>query len=204
MRGRPVSVGKVIHTCGTCGESFYEYASRNQRFCSQQCKGAAIRTHGESESRLYVIWKQMKARCVSTNKEIREYYRDRGITVCQEWKSYEAFRDWAMSHGYADNLSLDRKDTDGNYEPDNCRWITHRQQTRNSRKRKNGVTSQYKGVCRSESAWIANVTVNGKTKYLGSFSNEIAAAEAYDDFVYAQDPGIAYLNFPSRKNMEQP
>lgn len=67
----------------------------------------------------------MKPRCLSPNDPHYKWYGGRGIIVCDEWKnSYENFRDWAMSNGYTDDLTIDRIDNDGNYEPSNCQFIT--------------------------------------------------------------------------------
>ena len=91
--------------------------------------------HGGRHTRLYHIWHGMKERCfTSTNKDYPNW-GGRGITVCQEWANdFSAFRDWAMSNGYADNLTIDRINNDGNYEPSNCRWTTQLEQNRNRRK----------------------------------------------------------------------
>lgn len=90
------------------------------------------RVHGEEPQRLYNIWCGMKGRCNNPNAPKYPRYGARGIKVCKEWVSdFTAFRDWALSHGYADNLSIDRIDNDGNYEPGNCRWVTNKQQSRN-------------------------------------------------------------------------
>lgn len=94
-------------------------------------------THGESKTRLYHIWCAMKDRC--TNPHCSNYvrYGGRGITICDEWRNnYEPFRDWAMSHGYRSNLSIDRIDNDKGYCPENCRWATLVEQARNKRPRK--------------------------------------------------------------------
>lgn len=88
--------------------------------------------HGKCKSRLYRIWSCMKRRCNPTNKEKAKWYSGRGIAVCDEWKnSFQAFYDWAIANGYEDNLSIDRIDVDGNYEPSNCRWANVYQQAVN-------------------------------------------------------------------------
>ena len=95
-------------------------------------------THGKSYTRLYNIWSNMKARCCNPNNpDFKRWYGVRGITICDEWKNdFQAFYDWSMSHGYDDSLSIDRIDNDGNYEPDNCRWTTSKEQAHNCRPRR--------------------------------------------------------------------
>lgn len=91
-------------------------------------------THGDTHTRLYSIWKSMKGRCYCVNWKPYKRYGGRGVKVCDDWRnSYEAFKNWAMSHGYADDLELDRIDVNGDYTPENCRWITHHEQTLNRR-----------------------------------------------------------------------
>jgi len=88
--------------------------------------------HGGRKDRLYGIWHNMKQRCFGTTYKDYPQWGGRGITVCDEWKDdYSAFKEWALSHGYADGLSLDRIDVNGNYEPGNCRWADWHTQAKN-------------------------------------------------------------------------
>lgn len=90
-------------------------------------------THGGSHTRVYRIWQAMRDRTGNPKASRYAYYGGRGISVCREWQQFEPFREWALSNGYAANLSIDRIDNDGNYEPYNCRWATQQTQVRNRR-----------------------------------------------------------------------
>lgn len=86
--------------------------------------------------RLHNIYYKMRQRCNNPNNIDYKNYGGRGITYCEEWEETQNFIDWALSHGYTDELTLDRIDVNGNYCPENCRWITIEQQQRNRRNNK--------------------------------------------------------------------
>jgi len=93
--------------------------------------------HGEAKNRtrLYNIWADMACRCRDFNTPYYKYYGERGIKVCKEWKDdYITFKKWALANGYKNHLTIDRIDNDGNYEPDNCQWITNAENIRKSQK----------------------------------------------------------------------
>ena len=92
----------------------------------------ANHSHKMSGTRLYNIWVGIKGRCNNYNDARYDRYGGRGISVCEEWdKSFQSFYDWAISNGYSDNLTIDRIDNDGNYEPANCKWSTNKEQCNN-------------------------------------------------------------------------
>lgn len=109
-------------------------------------------THKESRSRLYRVWIGMKGRCNNCKNKAYSYYGGRGIKVCQDWnESYALFRDWALANGYQENLTIDRIDVNGNYCPENCRWVSMKVQMNNTRANR-------------------RITLNGETKTMAEWS----------------------------------
>lgn len=93
--------------------------------CKPRTIGRSRSTHGETKTRLFRIWAAMKNRCYREKNHNFKHYGGKGVRVCAAWQAYVPFRDWALANGYADSLTIDRVDPSGNYEPANCRWITH-------------------------------------------------------------------------------
>lgn len=92
-------------------------------------------THGGTHSRLYSIWQSMKTRCYNQNSKAYRYYGGRGISICAEWlHDFGAFQRWALSHGYQDDLTIDRINVDMGYCPENCRWASWHEQRINQRR----------------------------------------------------------------------
>lgn len=93
------------------------------------------KTHGKSKARIYRIWAQMIQRTTNSNQKDYKDYGVRGIAVCEEWKnSFEAFEKWSYQNGYSEKLTIDRKNNEKGYEPENCQWVSMKEQSRNTRK----------------------------------------------------------------------
>jgi hypothetical protein len=107
--------------------------------------------HGLRKTRLYRIWHHMRERCYYPKEKRYAQYGGRGIIVCDEWKNdFQAFYAWAIANGYKEDLSIDRIDVNGNYEPSNCRWVSQKKQCNNTR-RNHLIT--YKGKTQSLAEW---------------------------------------------------
>lgn len=126
--------GNVIHATA------YKLKTGHTRSCGCLKKefsiGDKTRTHGKRNTRLYNIHASMKQRCYNKNSENYCYYGKLGVSICDEWKGengFENFYNWAIKNGYNDELSIDRINPYGNYEPSNCRWADAITQARNKR-----------------------------------------------------------------------
>lgn len=113
--------------------------------------------HNLSDSRIYKIYKGIIKRCYKSNDPAYKNYGGRGIKVCDEWlKDFMSFYNWAINNGYKEDLTIDRIDVDGNYEPSNCRWVNKKIQSRNTR-RNHYITYNGETHCISEWAEITNL-----------------------------------------------
>lgn len=120
--------------------------------------------HGEckngEETRLYRIWTNMRYRCRKNNSNISKHYYKKGIRVCEEWQDFNNFKSWAYANGYSNDLSIDRIDGNGNYEPTNCRWATAKEQVQN-RSINHFIT--YRGKTLTLSEWSKELGVSRKS-----------------------------------------
>lgn len=139
-------------------------------------------------SRLNKIWSDMKARCYDPKTQAYKFYGERGITVCEEWldkevveypstKGWLSFKNWALTHGYADDLTIDRIDNNKGYSPDNCRWVSIKTQCNNTRHNR-------------------FITYNGRTQTMVQWSEEFG----YETLVYR----LHVAHWPVEKAFETP
>lgn len=134
-----------------------------------------------SKTRLYQCWADMKARCLNPKHKWYSYYGGRSICVCEEWLKFVKFMRWAMDNGYDDNLTIERIDNDGNYEPTNCKWATQHEQSMN--KKHLPSKTGFVGVRRhTNGGFTAEVIRNGKYYYVGHYKT-------------AEDANLARLKF---------
>lgn len=148
-----------------CGNSVSVPSNRLTTGNTKSC-GCLVRDmktgtkHGGCGTRLYRIWHTMRARCKYDSHIESANYKQRNIAVCHDWNnSFENFRRWAIDAGYKETLTLDRIDVNGNYEPQNCRWVSYK--TQNNNKRNNRV-----------------LTINGESKTVTQWS-EISGVNRY-------------------------
>lgn len=147
--------GKIIIVSGN---SLRTKATKSCGCLAKELLAKRKTTHKMSDSRIYYIWKAMKQRCFNSKCKEYENYGRRGITICDEWLKKNVgfinFYEWSIKNGYKDNLSIDRIDVNGNYEPSNCRWATREEQSNNKR------TSHY-------------ITYNNKTYTMKQWSKKL-------------------------------
>ena len=128
-------------------------------FKREKARPPVIVSHGQSNTRLYQIWKDMKGRCNRPTSARFYTHGARGISVCDEWMAFEPFYKWAISNGYREDLTIDRIDNDGNYCPENCRWATPEEQGNN---RRTNCFVEYNGkrLTIAELARLADININ--------------------------------------------
>ena len=122
--------------------------------------------------KLYSLWRTMIHRCYNPKRESYPRYGGSGIEVCEDWKDPIKFMDWAEFNGYKEGLQIDRIDNYGNYCPENCRWVTPKE---NSRNKRNNV----------------NITINGETKTVAEWCEKIPVSK-YTVYWWVKEKGVEY------------
>lgn len=181
---------KCVCDCGNeCNATSHDLTSGKKKSCGCLKREKTIETfttHGLSKERIHKEWRGILHRCKNPSASHYENYGGRGITVCDEWKEdFMAFYEWSMQNGYADNLTLDRKDNDKGYSPDNCRWVTHMENCHNRGVRKDSLTGCAGVTIRklaSGKIWYrVHITTDYKRVYVGKYDSLDEAIKARKD-----------------------
>ena len=153
--------GNVVNVRGCCLTTGHTQSCG----CLQKEKAAKNNinnnvTHGMTKTRIYKRWTGIKNRCQNPHSKDYKNYGGRGISVCDEWQEFIPFYDWAVSNGYRDDLTIDRIDVNGNYEPSNCRWVTTKEQNGN---KSDTHHISYKGETLTIPLWCEKFGLNYQT-----------------------------------------
>ena len=136
--------------------------SGNTRSCGCLRRDRIVESHfvhGKSKDPLYDVWIAMRARCLDPNNGFYHNYGGRGIALCEEWLNYIPFQEWSLKNGYKRGLCIDRRNNNGPYSPENCRWVTHKTNNRNTR-RTHYIT--YAGETKSLTDWAEEKGLNAQ------------------------------------------
>ena len=186
------------HKCGKIVEKTLEHLQtrKNQGFDNMTC-GCFNRHHnnfyknGLSNTRLRHIYANMKSRCYNKNNKGYNYYGGRGIKICEEWlEDFENFYNWAIGCGYKENLTIERINVNGDYEPNNCKWADVYEQMNN---RTNTIKLKYKDTTKSLTEWAREYNIEIatlRTRISRGWSVERALNEK------------THLNYKGKKNNE--
>ena len=143
------------------------------------------------KTKIYSIWNEMRCRCQNPNDKNYKNYGLKGISVCDEWSDFRNFHSWAIGNGYIEGLSIDRINPYGNYEPENCRWITRGQQQRN---RSNNIKIEHDGMSLTIGEWCEKLDfsyASAKSRYYRKIKT---CGEATFDDLFGKKP-----NYRSKK-----
>lgn len=174
------AVRNYICICKECGKEFHASHSLITTHCAGSCKECKIKNRKNSNNqyygtRIYSIWRCMINRCYWKGHKQYKDYGGRGITICDQWRYNSiAFGDWAIANGYRDDLTIDRIDVNGNYEPSNCRWATRKEQAQNKREyasgrktggtyRRNKTLIEINGESKTREEWCDFYGISKKT-----------------------------------------
>lgn len=138
----------------------------------------------EKYERLHRIWNAMKHRCENKNDDNYDRYGGREIKVCKEWHDWFKFKEWAINNGYSDELTIDRIDYNGDYEPNNCRWATYKTQANNTSKNK---YIEYQGRTQTLTQWCEELDLPYNRTKARLNSCGMSVEEAFNKGYYKND-----------------
>ena len=139
----------AVFWCDFCKQEVEKRLSHGKRNKSCGCNKNNLYKikHGETKTRLYTIWQGIKQRILNPKAINYKYYGGRGILICPEWANdYTKFRDWALSTGCQEGLQINRINNNGNYGPNNCNWITCKEQQKNRRQNNQFTINKNQGI----------------------------------------------------------
>lgn len=182
-----------IYECPYCKKHWRVNTASIKNGSSTKCTQCNInkitkdsKANYDTNGRLYKIFAGMKTRCYNKNRDDYKHYGKKGIKICDEWLSdFKSFYDWAINNGYQDDLTIDRKDVNGDYNPNNCRWVDKKTQSRNTSKLYSHNTSGYRGVCwdKNTNKWCTRISIDRKQIILGYFDSAIDGAKVRDKYI---------------------
>lgn len=171
--------------CLLCGNETLKKGTEVKNGYTKSC-GCLVKNnakkHGKHGTPIYKKWRSMHSRVNSNDKIHKPRYKDRGIVVCERWQDFTNFYN-DMSESYVKGAELDRIDNNGNYEPNNCRWVTHKENSNNRSKYHN--KTGYTGIhYRKEKDWYeANICINRKPKHIGVYKNLKEAVNGRKEYI---------------------
>ena len=195
-KASPRKVNKWYCLCD-CGQTkiidYHHLQSGHTKSCRCYAKeqtSKAKKTHGMSTHSLYVLWYDMKLRCEDSRHDSYELYSSKGRDICEEWKNdMSAFMDWALNNGWKKGLVLDREDNSLGYSPENCRFVTYKENSHNSDIQRRSKTG-YAGVWYEQGggkyqSYIHGVDIlpNNRKKHLGRFDTAEQAVAARNNYI---------------------
>lgn len=144
--------------------------------------------HGLSNTKIYKVWNSMMERCHNLNSSNYSRYGAKGISVCDDWHNPRIFISWALINGFAENLTIERKNFNFGYTPNNCTWILLKDQAKNRGKSVKN-TSGYVGVNyhKVKKAWSARITIEGIRKEIGLYNSAEQAHNARTQYFISND-----------------
>lgn len=146
--------------------------------CGYKAMSEKNRTHGGTGSNLYLVWCTMRNRCERTGVKSYSDYGGRGVSVCEEWKDFQNFKSWALSNGYEHGLEIDRMNVNGDYCPENCRWVTR---LINANNKRNNRVVEYNGEKKTLAEWARYYGVNYKLLH-----KHVSAGYSFTDAINKQ------------------